>query len=65
MIHHSAQFDPQLYHYAVGHNDNFILVQVQERGEQARVPLTLNEAQHLVALLNLHINQMKMLTQPT
>jgi hypothetical protein len=53
MIHNSTQTNPDGDHYAVGTSgmSALVLVQVQEDGNQSRIPLTPLEARHLAQLL--------------
>ena len=53
MIHNSTQTNPEKDHYAVGVSGStpLVLVQLQEDGNQSRIPLTPQEARHLAQLL--------------
>lgn len=53
MIHNATERNPQRDHYAVNTSGMgpYILIQIQEDGNQARIALTPKEARHLASLL--------------
>jgi hypothetical protein len=58
--HYTTQKDE---HYGVGYNDEYVLVQIQgalgDRIEQVRIPLTVDEAEHMITLLQKAIEEYK------
>lgn len=50
-------------HYGVSYNDKYVLVQIQgavgDRIEQVRIPLTVDEAEHMITLLQKSIEEYK------
>lgn len=61
MIHHYINNDCSGEHYAVGvsSHSNKILLQVQERSEQARIAINIEQAKHLIQILNNSIIKLK------
>lgn len=51
MIHNLTSQNIMGNHYGVSFNDNFVLAQLQEDGQQARVPLSPVEARYMAKLL--------------
>jgi hypothetical protein len=58
--HYTTQKDE---HYGVSYNDEYVLVQIQgavgNRIEQVRIPLTVDEAEHMITLLQKTIEDHK------
>lgn len=60
MKHYYVNDDLKGDHYAISHNSNKeILVQIQENGEQVRLPVSLEQAEHIITLLQENINKAK------
>ncbi len=61
MIHIATKHNPHGDHYGVSFSSYYktILLQVQENGKQSRIPLTVEEARHIIQLLELNIQKVQ------